>query len=152
MEITGFICDVLEKRGGTSARTGNAWALQGFVLETIEQYPRHCAFEVFGEDKLNEFNIKQGEEMTVHFDVDARKYQDRWYNQLRAWKVEKTGRVMSIVASTGTSGTGVVEPSGKAEGTVVKPSGKAEGTGAGKAEVDTSGTGAEAVNNTDLPF
>lgn len=88
MEMTGRITAVLEARGGTSARTGNAWKVQSYVLETMEQYPRHLCFEVFGEDKINTFNIQMGQELTVFFDVDAHEYQGRWYNQIRAWKVE----------------------------------------------------------------
>lgn len=88
MEITGRITHVLEARGGTSARTGNAWKVQSYVLETEEQYPKHLCFEVFGEDKINLFNIQEGQVLTVSFDVDAHEYQGRWYNQIRAWKVE----------------------------------------------------------------
>lgn len=88
MEMSGRIIKVLEARGGTSARTGNAWKVQSFVLETQEQYPRHLCFEVFGEDKITLFNIQEGQELTVSFDIDAHEYQGRWYNQIRAWKVE----------------------------------------------------------------
>ena len=88
MEMTGKIIHVLEARGGTSARTGNTWKVQSYVLETIEQYPKHLCFEVFGEDKINSFNIQEGQELNVSFDIDAREYQGRWYNQIRAWKVE----------------------------------------------------------------
>ena len=88
MEITGKIIVALEQRSGTSARTGNAWMMQSFVLETTnEQYPRRCVFEVFGEDRLREFNIQVGQEYTVSFDIDAREYQGRWFNSIRAWRV-----------------------------------------------------------------
>lgn len=88
MEMSGRIIKVLEARGGTSARTGNPWKVQSFVLQTQEQYPRHLCFEVFGEDKINQFNIQEGQDLTVSFDIDAHEYQGRWYTQIRAWKVE----------------------------------------------------------------
>lgn len=88
MEMSGRITQVFEPRGGVSARTGNSWKVQQFLLETIEQYPKRLCFEVFGEDKLNLFNIQVGQELTVSFDIDAHEYQGRWYNQIRAWKVE----------------------------------------------------------------
>lgn len=90
MEITGKITHALELRSGTSTRTGNEWKSQSFVIETHEQYPRRCVFDVFGEDRLREFNIQVGEEMTVSFDIDAREYNGRWFNSVRAWKVERT--------------------------------------------------------------
>ena len=89
MEITGKIIAALDKRSGTSARTGNTWASQEYVLETHDQYPRHCCFRVFGEDRINNMNIQIGEELTVSFDIDAREYQGRWYNDISAWKVDR---------------------------------------------------------------
>ena len=89
MEITGKIIAAGEPRGGTSARTGNSWKVQEFVIETHEQYPHRCMFSVFGEDRLKEFNIQVGDELTVSFDIDAREYNGRWYNDLRAWCVQR---------------------------------------------------------------
>lgn len=89
MEITGKIIVAAEPRGGVSARTGNSWKVQEFVIETHDQFPRRCMFSVFGEDKLKEMNIQVGDELTVSFDIDAREYNGRWYNDLRAWKVQR---------------------------------------------------------------
>lgn len=89
MEITGKIIQVLEARGGVSQRTGTEWKVQSYVLETMDQYPRKMMFEVFGADKIQNFNIQVGETMIVSFDVDAHEYNGRWYNQIRAWKVDR---------------------------------------------------------------
>lgn len=87
MEITGKIIAALEPRGGVSQRTGNAWKMQEFVIETIEQYPKRCVFNVFGEDNLNRFNIEVNQMYTVSFDINAREWQGRWFNDIRAWNV-----------------------------------------------------------------
>ena len=87
MELTGKIIAVLEPRGGVSNRTGNAWKSQEFVIEVPGQYPRKCVFTVFGEDRLNQFNIQMGEELTVSFDIDAHEYNGRWFNDIRAFNV-----------------------------------------------------------------
>lgn len=89
MELTGKIIAVLEPRGGVSNRTGNAWKSQEFVIEVPGQYPRKCVFTVFGEERLNQFNIQNGEELTVSFDIDAREYNGRWYNDIRAYNVTR---------------------------------------------------------------
>lgn len=88
MEITGKIIAVLPERGGIS-KTGNEWKMQEYVLETHEQYPRKICFNVFGADKIAQFKIQAGEEMTVSFDINAREYNGRWYNDIRAWRVER---------------------------------------------------------------
>ena len=88
MEITGKIIAVLPERGGI-AKSGNEWKTQEYVIETHEQYPKKVCFNVFGADKIAQFNIQVGDEMTVSFDINAREYNGRWYNDIRAWKVDR---------------------------------------------------------------
>ena len=88
MELEGKVIAVLEPRGGVS-KAGNNWKAQEYVIETNEQYPKKMCFEVFGEEKINQFNIQIGEKLTVSFDIDAREWQGRWFNSVRAWKVER---------------------------------------------------------------
>lgn len=88
MEFTGKIIAILPPRGGVS-KAGNEWKVQEFVIEDHGQYPRRMCFEVFGNDKIEQFNIQMNEELTVSFDIDARQWQDRWFNSIRAWKVER---------------------------------------------------------------
>ena len=90
MEMTGVVIAVLPERSGTSQR--GEWKSQSFVIETQEQYPKHLCFEVFGADRIAQFNIKGGEKITVQFDIDARQYQDRWFNSIKAWNVIRPGQ------------------------------------------------------------
>ncbi len=89
MEFTGKIIAILPPRSGVAKSTGNEWKVQEYVIENHDQYPRKMCFEVFGVDKIAQFNIQLGEELTVSFDIDARQWQDRWFNSIRAWKVER---------------------------------------------------------------
>ena len=56
-------------------------------MEIPGQFPRHMVFNVFGEDRLKQFNIQQGQDYTVSFDIDAREFNGRWYNDIRAYNV-----------------------------------------------------------------
>lgn len=85
MDITGKIIAVLPERSGTSAR--GEWKAQSFVVETKDQYPRKMVFDVFGAERLQRFNIKSDDEVTVFFDIDAHEYQGRWFNNIRAYDV-----------------------------------------------------------------
>ena len=99
MELTGKIIIVQPERSGVSQRTGTEWKVQEYVLETInEQFPRKMVFEVFGADRIANFNIKAGDVMTVSFDIDAREYNGRWYNQIRAWKVDRNVTAQPVAA------------------------------------------------------
>lgn len=88
--MTGVVIAILPERSGTSQR--GEWKSQSFVIETQEQYPKHLCFEVFGADRITQFNIKCGETITVQFDIDARQYQDRWFNSIKAWNVIRPGQ------------------------------------------------------------
>lgn len=90
MELIGKIIQVLPERSGTSARTGSEWRMGSYVLETTtDRFPRKMMFEVFGSDKIQQFNIQVGEMVRVSFDIDAREYQGRWYNSIHAWNVDR---------------------------------------------------------------
>lgn len=88
MEIKGRIIAVMPIKTGTSQKDGKPWASQEYVIETAEQYPKRMLFYLFGEDKINQYNLQIGSEVVVKFDINAREYNGRWYNDIRAWKVE----------------------------------------------------------------
>ena len=87
MDLTGKIIAVMQPRSGVSQRTGNPWMTQEYVLEVPGQYPRRMVFNIFGEDRIKQFNIQMGQDYTVSFDIDAREYQGRWFNDIRAYNV-----------------------------------------------------------------
>ena len=84
-EITGKIIAVLPTRSGTSAR-GTQWSSQTAVIETHEQYPKKVAFDVLNE-KIADFYLQVGEEVTVSLDINARESNGKWFNSVNAWKV-----------------------------------------------------------------
>lgn len=87
MDLTGKIIAVLPANSGVSSRTGNPWMSQEYVIEVPGQYPRKCVFRIFGEDRIKQFNIQNGEDVTVSFDIDAHEYNGRWFNEIRAYNV-----------------------------------------------------------------
>lgn len=87
MDLTGKIIAVLPASSGVSQRTGNSWMSQDYVIEVPGQYPKKCVFRVFGEDRIKQFNIQMGEDVTVSFDIDAHEFNGRWFNDVRAFNV-----------------------------------------------------------------
>lgn len=90
-EISGQIIAVLPTRSGTSAR-GTEWSSQTAVIETKEQYPKKVAFDVMGADRIAQFNLQVGEYVTVSHDVEAREYNGKWWNSVRAWNVVRANQ------------------------------------------------------------
>lgn len=85
--MQGKVIAALPTQSGTSQR--GEWTSQDFVIETQEQYPKHLAFQVFGADRLQRFNIEVGQVVLVAFDIDAHEYQGRWFNNIRAYDVRQ---------------------------------------------------------------
>lgn len=106
MELTGTIIAVMPAKSGVSARTGNSWMTQEYVIEVPGQYPRRCVFSIFGEDRIKQFAIQQGEQnITVQFDIDAHEYNGRWFNEVRAYNVIRANQQAASPAPAATQQT-----------------------------------------------
>jgi len=88
MEIVGKIIQVLPVQEGVG-KNGNPWKVQGYVLETQEQYPRKVQFEIFGEDRIKNNPCEIDQLVTVSFDIESREFNGRWYTSIRAWRVQQ---------------------------------------------------------------
>ena len=90
--FTGKIIAAEPYQQGTSQR-GTQWCSQSFVIEELnQQYPSRAVFQVYGSDKLQQFNLQVGEIITAHLSPKAHQGKDgRWFNQLDCWKVERFG-------------------------------------------------------------
>jgi hypothetical protein len=86
LEISGKIVEILEVKSGQSAN--GEWRKQEYVLETEAQYPKKVCFMAWG-DKIDQFNIQQGETVEVSIDLESREYNGRWYTDVKAWKVSR---------------------------------------------------------------
>lgn len=86
MNITGRLIKKLALQTGTGAN-GN-WQKQDFVIETEDQYPKKVCFSAWAArvEDLSRYN--DGDRLKVHFDVASREYNERWYTDLRAWRIE----------------------------------------------------------------
>lgn len=141
MEFTGRIIAALEPRGGVSSRTGNPWKMQDFVIEeSVGQFPKRMAFNVFGEENLNRFNIQVGQELTVSFDINAREYNGRWYNDVRVWNVVPAAQAAPAAAQP------VAQPAAPAATPATAPFPPAEAAPAQNAFDSTTD------ESSDLPF
>lgn len=88
MDLTGTIIQVMPAQSGVSQRSGNPWMSQDYVLEVPAQYPKRMVFRIFGEDRIKQFNLQQGEQqVTIQFDIDAHEYNGRWFNEVRCYNV-----------------------------------------------------------------
>ncbi len=84
LELTGKIVQVLPEKSGTSAR--GPWRKQEYIIEIPGDYPKNVCFMLWG-DKIDQFGIQPGQELTVGIDLESREYNGRWYTDVKAWRV-----------------------------------------------------------------
>jgi len=90
MEVTGKITKVLEKQSGVS-KADKEWVKLSFVLETNEAYNNLYCFEIFGTEKVEQFEKynKVGQDVKVDFNVSTNEWNGKYFTSLQAWKIFK---------------------------------------------------------------
>ncbi|MDD3738015.1 MAG: DUF3127 domain-containing protein [Lentimicrobiaceae bacterium] len=88
MEITGRIVKILPLLTGEGKN--GPWKKQEFVVETNleSQYPKKICFSMWG-DRIDQSPLNENENVKVFFDIESREYNERWYTDCRAWRVDK---------------------------------------------------------------
>lgn len=91
LEIEGKIIQLLAVTKGTSAR--GEWAKQDFVLEYQDgNFPAQVCLTAWGQDKVDELaKYKVGDTVKASFNIRAREYNGRWYNDIRVWRLGAPG-------------------------------------------------------------
>ena len=86
MEFEGKVLKILKPTSGQSAR--GTWERQVVVFEQPnKQYGKEIAVTFM--NKAQEVaTLRVGENYIVSFDIESREYQERWYTDVRAWRVQ----------------------------------------------------------------
>lgn len=78
-------------------------------METEGNFPKKVCCTVWG-DLLNQVNnLKQGENVKASIDLESREYNERWYTDVRAWRIENGGSTPPV------TGTGESTPSSRTQ-------------------------------------
>ncbi len=91
MEITGVITKILPLQTGAKKDGSGDWKKQLFILDSKADYNNIYCFEIFGDDKVENFNKynKVNDTVKVDFNVKTNEYQGKYFTTLDAWKVFK---------------------------------------------------------------
>jgi len=102
LEIEGKLIIILPEQTG-EGKNGK-WVKQDFVLEIEDKFPKKVCFSSWG-DKADELKkLKIGEKLKVSFNAESREFNQKWYTDLRIWKIEK------LSGGSTTSGTNSPPP------------------------------------------
>ncbi len=89
LEIDGKVTKVLEEISG-EGRNGT-WKKQSFVVETMGEYPKKICFQAWGNQVDTVKSINDGDRVIVSFRLESREFNERWYTDATAWKIQKLG-------------------------------------------------------------
>lgn len=85
MQLTAKLIECLPLQTGTSKN--GEWKKQDIIVETDGQYPKKVCIAIWG-DKINNALLQIGQNLTIDFDIESRLYNNRWYTDIKAWKIE----------------------------------------------------------------
>lgn len=86
MEILVRVVQVQTPQSGTS-NAGKSWMKQLFVVETEGQYPKKIAMTLWGEEKINKYDLEIGLLATFKFNVESREYNGKWYTDVQVYDI-----------------------------------------------------------------
>lgn len=87
MELKGILIKKLPVKSGAT-KAGGEWKNQEFVIEHQGgQYPKQACITASSKSMEYLDKFKEGDTITVEFDIACREYQDKFYNSLTAWKI-----------------------------------------------------------------
>jgi hypothetical protein len=92
LSVKGKLVTILNLESGIS-RSGNSWKKQEFILETQEQFPRKVCFTLFNDKVSLLSGFAAGEDLEVSFDIESREFNNKWYHNINAWKIERVGQI-----------------------------------------------------------
>lgn len=105
MEFKGLLRTKLGEREGTSAN--GTWKRATYLLEQQTLYAKRLVVEVSDglSGRIAEFDKYIGEQVLVQFDINAVQWNDKWFNNVTAYRVEPT----SVATGQAETTTAVVQ-------------------------------------------
>jgi hypothetical protein len=85
MQITATLIQLQPLQSGESKN--GTWRKQDIIIETDGQYPKKICVSIWG-DKINDGQLKIGNVLTVFYELESREYNNKWYTDVKAWKIE----------------------------------------------------------------
>lgn len=85
MEIIGKVIAVLDEVSGENEN--GAWRRGGFVVETLDDFPRRVALTTKNE-RVDEIRPEVGRIVKARFDVSSHEFAGKWYTSCNCFGVQ----------------------------------------------------------------
>ena len=88
MEFVGKLVGIVGTKNGEN---GNGpWERRVYLVEEVATYPKRIIFEVSDGEvgRYAQWDALVGKNVCVQFAIEASEYNGRWYNNIKAWRIE----------------------------------------------------------------
>ncbi|MCP4665203.1 MAG: DUF3127 domain-containing protein [Deltaproteobacteria bacterium] len=93
MKITGRILKTLPLQTGQGKK--GEWKKQSIIIETEGEYSKKICFDCWNKLAENLKGFKKDDLVTIEFNVESREYNEKWFTNVSAWKIEKAGNTQT---------------------------------------------------------
>lgn len=87
-EVKGKITAILDVKRGVT-RDGKDWEAIEYLITEEVQYGKTVKFSMYSSDGPIVDAPQIGDKVAVRFNVSAREYNGKWFNDVRAWQIRK---------------------------------------------------------------
>lgn len=102
MIITATLIQLLPIQTGLGKN--GQWRKQDIIVETDSQYPKKICVSIWG-DKINENQLQIGNSLTISYELESREYNNKWYTDVKAFKIEGLNNPLPDLPTTTFEGT-----------------------------------------------
>ena len=112
-----FTARLIKKEAPVTGQGKNGeWKKQNIILETDGMYPKKICVAIWG-DKININDFQENTMLTVSFDLESREFNNNWYTDIRAWKIDQSdGSGANLAANNAPKGAPAVDLKQSEEG------------------------------------
>jgi len=87
LELEAKLIKIFPEKSG-DGKNGR-WVKQEFLVETKETYPKKVFLSAWGDKAEGIKNLSIGDTIKISFFVESREFNEKWYTDLKVWKIEK---------------------------------------------------------------
>ncbi len=89
MDIEGVVSKILPPVSGSGAR--GPWTRQDVIFDLPGEFSRKLCVSFWNDRAQEAANLKEGDAYLISANIESRERNERWYTEVRAWKIARKG-------------------------------------------------------------
>jgi len=90
MQLKAKLIELLPLQSGEGKN--GTWKKQDIIVETVGEFPKKICISCWGSLANNEMIKEIGKTFVFSIDIESKEYNNRWYTEIRALKIEDVSK------------------------------------------------------------